>query len=61
MRATATERVEAARKAREFEERVSRLVGSAAPDFTLECLDGGNASLSEFRGKAVLLAFWGYG
>jgi len=29
-----------------------------APDFTLESLDGKNMSLSDFRGKAVLLNFW---
>ena len=31
---------------------------TAAPDFTLESLDGQNMSLSDFRGKAVLLNFW---
>jgi thiol-disulfide isomerase/thioredoxin len=29
-----------------------------APDFTLETLDGKSMSLSELRGKAVLLNFW---
>ena len=29
-----------------------------APDFTLEALDGKNMSLSDLRGKAVLLNFW---
>src|SRR5690349_1036412 len=29
-----------------------------APNFTLESLDGKNVSLSELRGKAVLLNFW---
>ena len=32
--------------------------GTPAPDFTLESLDGKNVSLSEFKGKAVLVNFW---
>ena len=35
--------------------------GSAAPDFALNDLDGKKVSLSDYRGKVVLLAFWGYG
>lgn len=31
---------------------------TAAPDFTLESLDGHNLRLSDMRGKAVLLNFW---
>ncbi len=30
----------------------------AAPDFSLESLDGKSTRLSDFRGKAVLLNFW---
>jgi peroxiredoxin len=33
-------------------------LGAAAPDFTLKQLAGGEASLSEFRGRPVLVNFW---
>jgi peroxiredoxin len=33
-------------------------VGQPAPDFTLKTLDGGEASLSKFRGRPVLINFW---
>lgn len=32
--------------------------GTPAPNFTLETLDGKNVSLTDFRGKAVLVNFW---
>ena len=32
--------------------------GFTAPDFTLSLLDGGDISLSELRGKVVLVNFW---
>jgi len=32
--------------------------GQAAPDFTLETLDGKTMHLSDFKGKGVLLNFW---
>ena len=39
--------------------------GELAPDFTLETLDGKEVSLSDYRGKIVLVNFWatwcGYG
>ena len=33
-------------------------IGSVAPDFTLETIDGKSASLQEFQGKTVMLNFW---
>jgi peroxiredoxin len=33
-------------------------VGSKAPDFTLRTIDGKEASLSQYRGKKVILNFW---
>jgi peroxiredoxin len=33
-------------------------IGSAAPEFTLQTIDGNSASLQEFRGKQVMLNFW---
>src|SRR6202140_4973317 len=38
--------------------RTSVAKSSIAPDFTLESLDGKKVSLSDMRGKAVLLNFW---
>ncbi len=35
--------------------------GQAAPAFTLKGLDGQDVPLASFRGKAVLLSFWGVG
>ena len=37
---------------------LSAKIGERAPDFTLETLDGGTVSLSDFRGKPVVLNFW---
>lgn len=36
----------------------SPLLGRAAPDFSLELFDGETVSLSELRGKTVMLDFW---
>lgn len=36
----------------------SPLVGQPAPDFHLATLDGGEVSLSEHRGKPVIVNFW---
>jgi peroxiredoxin len=35
-------------------------VGDLAPDFTLQELEGVDVSLSDFRGKVVLISFFGY-
>lgn len=41
--------------------RGSHLEGKPAPDFELTALDGKRVKLSEFRGRPVLLSFFGYG
>ncbi|MFQ5598326.1 MAG: TlpA disulfide reductase family protein [Nitrospiria bacterium] len=33
-------------------------VGNLAPDFTIKQLEGGQSSLSEYKGKVVLINFW---
>lgn len=33
-------------------------IGEAAPDFTLETLEGEKVSLSDYKGKIVLINFW---
>jgi cytochrome oxidase Cu insertion factor (SCO1/SenC/PrrC family) len=35
--------------------------GTTAPDFSLTTLDGRKVSLSDYRGKPVLLVFWAVG
>ena len=39
--------------------RVTLTVGSPAPDFTFTDMDGRSRKLSDYRGKVVLLDFWG--
>lgn len=34
-------------------------IGEEAPDFTLKNLNGDEVSLSDYRGKIVLINFWG--
>ena len=33
-------------------------IGNLAPDFTLQTIDGQSVTLSDFRGKMVMLTFW---
>ena len=33
-------------------------IGEPAPDFTLQEVDGGNITLSDYLGKVVILNFW---
>ena len=33
-------------------------IGQLAPDFTLPTLDGGKVSLSDYRGKKVVVFMW---
>lgn len=37
---------------------VSKLVGSAAPDFTVTTIDGKKVSIKSLKGKVVVLNFW---
>ncbi|MGG3805871.1 redoxin domain-containing protein [Metabacillus fastidiosus] len=41
------------------EPKVAAELGSKAPDFELETLDGKTVNLSDFEGKKVFLNFWG--
>lgn len=40
---------------------LSHLEGKVAPDFTLKDLENQDITLSDYRGKPVILAFWAYG
>jgi thiol-disulfide isomerase/thioredoxin len=35
-----------------------KLAGRPAPDFAVKTLDGGTVSLSDYKGKAVIVNFW---
>lgn len=51
------ERERASRK--QFDEMLAGFVGQPAPDFSFKALSGQQHRLSDFRGKYVLLDFWG--
>jgi thiol-disulfide isomerase/thioredoxin/outer membrane lipoprotein-sorting protein len=38
--------------------RITTLIGTEAPDFTLQSMDGKKVSLHNFRGKVVIVDFW---
>jgi len=37
---------------------IGNRIGNTAPDFTLPTVDGGEISLSDYRGRPVILNFW---
>jgi len=43
---------------RDPREIASPLIGRAAPDFSLQSMDGDEVSLADYRGRAVLVNFW---
>lgn len=47
------------KRSEEAEKFSADIVGSPAPDFTFETIKGEKMKLSDFRGKFVLLDFWG--
>ena len=42
-----------------YREKATLVPGAPAPDFTLTDMEGANRSLSEFKGKVVVIDFWG--
>ncbi len=49
------------RFAAESERAAAKPLQNSAPDFTLDDLDGRQVTLSDFKGKPILLTFWGVG
>jgi peroxiredoxin len=45
-------------KLTEVGSKVGLEIGNLAPDFTLQTIDGQSVTLSDFRGKMVMLVFW---
>lgn len=39
----------------------NQMLHRPAPDFELTALDGAKVKLSDYRGKVVLVTFWGHG
>ena len=40
--------------------RALKMIGKPAPDFTLDDVEGNPVGLADYKGKTILLAFWGY-
>ena len=51
---------EIGQRIRANERKKYEFVGKPAPDFTLKDLRGRDVSLNDYRGKVVLVVFWGY-
>jgi hypothetical protein len=47
------------RRSKEVDMATTLTAGTPAPDLTLPLLDGENISLTDLRGKRLLLFFWG--
>ena len=56
-----TAHLEMAKQQQRAEQTAAEMLNNPAPDFTLKDLEGKDVSLSDYKGKTVMLAFWGYG